>query len=70
MRSAHNPEKRRRHKAARLGRKPTPYQQWRAGAWCVTLRGRKRRAFHRKNKSEKLEMIVGGEPLALWVNWF
>ena len=69
MRSAHNPEKQKRHKAAKIGRKPTPYQQWRAGAWCVSLRGKKRRRLHRRNKSERLEMIVGGEPFEVYVSW-
>jgi len=70
MRSTHRPEKPRRHKAAALRREPSAYQQWRAGAWCVTLKGRKRRQLHRRNKSEKLEMTVGGEALTVWVNWF
>lgn len=49
MRTPHAHERPRRKRAASLTRQPSRYQQWRAGAWCVVLRGRKRRRYHRRD---------------------
>lgn len=49
MRTAHARERHTKPKQGRLNRRPSRYQQWRGEAWCVVLRGRKRRCYHRRS---------------------
>lgn len=48
MRTPHTPERHAKPKRGRPNRQPSRYQQWRGEAWCVVLRGRKRRRYHRR----------------------
>jgi len=48
MRTPHRKERPKRPHRRSLTKQPSPYQQWRAGAWCVTRHSRKSRRFHRR----------------------